>query len=248
METILPEEKSLTAIGRLPFISEAFSSILDFIYPPECPVCHNLIEDEPYPVCSVCLGRMKPLEENEQMRLDVPDIHSLHLNTVGTLYRYNEPVRSIIHQFKYSGKKILCEPLGKKLALFIRRSIPDHYFNEKSVLVPVPLNHLKFIMRGYNQSALLAREVGRRLDIPLVEDILVRRRFTRTQTALDHKTRRMNIQEAFCLSKNDVFTDTHVIIIDDVITTGSTVTECARVISEDGCRAISIFGIASPGK
>ena len=232
--------------NALSVVREVSLSIRDFVYPPQCPVCRVLIEDSAYPVCDKCLDSMEVTGEFDSS--DFPDHQPEQspFRQIRVLYLYEEPARTIIHQFKYSAKKSLAEPLGKRLAHFIECKMPSPLSGEKRIIVPVPLNPLKQIIRGYNQSALLAHEVGRSSGLPVVEDVLVRARYTRTQTALSKDRRRLNIREAFRLTREGYFTDKSVILIDDVITTASTVTECARIIEEDGCKEISIFGLAAP--
>jgi ComF family protein len=113
------------------------------------------------------------------------------------------------------------------------------------MLLPVPLGRRRFRERGYNQAIELGRYVEKRIGIPLRADVVIRTRETREQAALEAKERRKNIRGAFAVV-HDV--PAHVAIIDDVITTGSTVNELALTLKRAGARRVEVWAIARAGK
>ena len=140
--------------------------------------------------------------------------------------------QSVAHALKYSGTQSLGLELGKQLGrLLLERNIVA------DALVPIPLHRRKFRERGYNQSELLARGIEEATGIRLDSRVVRRKKFTQTQTTLSLEDRRKNVDDAFeC--PDSVSQYKSIIIIDDVITTGSTMICCARVLKAAGARRI----------
>ncbi|HUF13823.1 MAG TPA: phosphoribosyltransferase family protein [Longimicrobiales bacterium] len=147
-----------------------------------------------------------------------------------------------MHQLKYRGWRGLAEPMA---ALMSRVRLPEDAATEASVVVPVPTTRKRRRRRGYNQAELLARafawRTGRRC-LPL----LVRRGEAGTQTSLQPLERAANVADAFALAPDarpDVLAQ-HLLLVDDVMTTGATAGECARVLVEQGARCVSVVTFA----
>ena len=156
-------------------------------------------------------------------------------------YRFEGPVRDAIHALKYRGVKTAAETLGRLMSEHLEANpVPA------DVLVPVPLHPRRLRSRGYNQSALLAHEMGRRLNLPVWEDLLVRVKNPPPQVeAQSGEERRNNVSGNFeCRSDAAGFTT---LLIDDVATTGSTLSECAYVLKESGASTVHAFTLARDG-
>lgn len=139
----------------------------------------------------------------------------------------------MIHYYKYRGFLQIGEFLANNLASLVRS---DPHLNAADMIVPVPLHWFKRLRRGYNQSELLALRVAEQSGIP-VQNALRRVRSTRTQTRLSPERRARNVRGAFtCVMP---VAGRSVLLIDDVMTTGATVKECARVLKEAGCREVN---------
>ncbi|HTL95680.1 MAG TPA: phosphoribosyltransferase family protein [Gemmatimonadaceae bacterium] len=125
---------------------------------------------------------------------------------------------------------------------------PEDVLAERTAFVPVPLATPRLRERGYNQSALLARALSTRCHVPVRESCLVRTRRTATQTRLTPEERRHNVSGAFAVpaSERNTIRGAHLVLVDDVITTGATLGECAATLFDAGARIISIvtFGRA----
>jgi len=111
------------------------------------------------------------------------------------------------------------------------------------LIVPVPLHRSRLRQRGYNQALELARPLAARLGVPLAHDVLVRSRDTSAQTELDRAARRRNVRGAFHLREAIVLPD-HVALFDDVMTTGATLAECARLLKRAGVRRVDAWALA----
>jgi len=143
------------------------------------------------------------------------------------------PLREAVHALKYEGLRVLAAPLGELLAECWRAERL-----RADVVVPVPLHPARLRQRGYNQSALLARELSRRIGIPLREDALARTRNTPAQVGLSAAERHANVSGAFGCA-DDGLRDLHVLVVDDVLTTGATLEACAEALQTAGVASVS---------
>jgi ComF family protein len=149
----------------------------------------------------------------------------------------------MIRRLKYGGGvaegRVLGQLLAQSLAAMQRPRRPE-------LLLPVPLGRARFADRGYNQANELATYVSHRLAIPMRTDLLVRTRDTLEQVGLDRKARRKNLRKAFALTQP--IREQHVAILDDVVTTGSTANEIARVLKRAGAQQVEVWAVARAGR
>src|SRR5262249_55982024 len=150
-------------------------------------------------------------------------------------YRGHGIVRDVIHEFKYNRQIHLRHLVGR----WLRTALDDERLHECEfdIIVPVPLHPARQRERGFNQADLLAELLSTHASVPC-RRLLKRVRYTTTQTALDRSERMENLHNAFRLRKNADVRGLRVLLIDDVLTTGSTLSECARVLK--GAGAISV--------
>ena len=154
---------------------------------------------------------------------------------------YGERVREALFCLKFGGKTAMARPLGDLMADAGGAMVPIKGID---CLVPVPLHPSREAERGFNQSGLLARRVSQRWGVPVEAKALRRQRFTHSQTDLDAAERRRNVKGAFALSRPEAFVERHVLLIDDVFTTGATVSECARVLLAAGAASVGVLTVA----
>ena len=214
------------------------NTILDLIFPPHCVVCGHdgewLCPDcvasfhyvQP-PICGMC-GR--PLSHGDLCTNC--SRHPLEIDGIRAATYFEGSIRQTIHHFKYKGTQVLAPYLGKLIAqAWHSASLPV------STIVPVPLHPQRLRQRGYNQSALLARELSKHLDLPVIENCLLRVRPTRPQVGLGAAERRMNVQDAFqCTDQR--LEGKNIMLIDDVCTTGATLEACAHALYEQGSQVV----------
>jgi len=237
--------------------------IFTLFFPDDCRICnHPLGEWTRVPVCGDCLASPAPLDADYFCTVcNTPFLNPWPLDESGVCAAcrsglrgfdratsfgiYEGPLRSLIHLFKYSGMK----PLARTLAAFLERGISiDEHFD---AVVPVPLHWRRQWRRGFNQSAILARYVGRHRGIP-VWNALRRKRATATQAGLANAGRRRNVAGAFVLKGNPWFGETltgklagkKILLIDDVMTTGATASACATALKRGGAGSISLLTLA----
>ncbi len=160
---------------------------------------------------------------------------TIHFDAAVAAYRGRGIVRDVIHEFKYNRQIHLRHLVARWLggALDDER-LRNHRFD---VIVPVPLHPARQRERGFNQASLLAQLLSAHTSIPC-KPLLKRIRYTTTQTALDRSERMENLHNAFRLRKNADVRGLRMLLIDDVLTTGSTLSECARVLKRAGAKSV----------
>ncbi|MFV2004243.1 MAG: phosphoribosyltransferase family protein [Gammaproteobacteria bacterium] len=158
-----------------------------------------------------------------------------------SLFRYEEEIIKLVHQLKFGEKISYARSIGELLlTTVIDELLPEQ--GRPECIIPVPLHNGRLRKRGYNQSTEISRVVAKRTGIPIDYDSVVRQRSTLTQTGLKAKERQKNIKGAFKVASKPEAE--HVLIVDDVITTGSTVNELAKVLKRQGVKRVGVLSIA----
>ena len=155
--------------------------------------------------------------------------------------RYGDVVREALHAFKFGGRRALAAPLGDLLAEAVQGGLP---LGLPDLLVPVPLHPRRERERGFNQSSLVARRLGRAWGRPVRDDILSRVVATPSQTALDAAARWANVRGAFRLRRPELIAGRHVVVVDDILTTGATLSECVRTLQQMGAATVGALTVA----
>jgi ComF family protein len=154
---------------------------------------------------------------------------------------YADPLKAAIHQFKYNDLSSLAAPLGELMTKGWQRLTPQKA--RVDVIVPVPLHRSRERQRGYNQSALLACELGARLLLPVMEGVLIRTRATAPQVDLGIEERKANVKDAF-LCVDDSLASQRVLLVDDVYTSGSTLDAAYSALRKKGVSYTCAFTLA----
>ena len=158
-----------------------------------------------------------------------------------SLFRYEGDIIYLVHQLKFAEKISYARSLGEMLLLRLQAEIKQT--NEKpDCLLPVPLHNKRLRQRGFNQSIEIARVISRKLDIPIAYDVVKRERHTEAQASLNAKRRQKNISNAFRVSGKTSYR--HILVIDDVVTTGATVSELARVLKKNKVARVGVLSVA----
>jgi competence protein ComFC len=223
-------------------------ALVSLFYPPLCVICSANVGTKDY-LCADCaekVPRIKPPfcdKCSEQFTGAITGIFScancahrrLYFDAAVSSYRSRGIVRKLVHQFKYGRQFHLRHPLAEWLS----ETLSDPRLRDRrfDVIVPVPLHPARERERGFNQAQLLAELLADKISVP-IRPALERIRYTTTQTAFDRAERMENLRDAFRLRKKMHVQDLRVLLIDDVLTTGSTLSECARVLKR--CGAVSV--------
>ena len=237
-------KKSRGYVGqRLVRLAHSFYySFLDFIYPPLCLVCHKHLEPEMRFVCESCQAGFEVLHQPllPISQLDILFGKTVHFEHSLAIYHYSEAIQQLIHTMKYKNMPGLGNLFGNVLGDFIRE---HKYLQDIDLILPVPLHTIRYRERGFNQAAILAHQIGSINKIEVDEKMLQRIRYTEQQAKFDKQARARNVQDAFRIRKKSMVAHKNVAIVDDVLTTGSTMNECAKVLKEKGAKRITTITI-----
>ncbi len=232
----------------IPRPASLLSAALDLFLPRACVACDRLLDRlDRGVVCGLCWSRLPLLPSPRCERCGHPlqgavcrwcELLPPFVRAVRSVcWMPIDPASSIVHALKYEGWSVTARDLAERMS---RLSWPTDVLEERSLLVPVPLASARKRQRGYNQSALIAHELGKKWRVPVREDVVGRTRETKTQTRLTPEERRANVAGSFCITRDgDAITGAHVVIVDDVVTTAATLNSCANVLYEAGARIIS---------
>jgi len=239
----------------------ALTPVLNFLYPPRCAGCGEKfalhdgrrvcarcvakVEQMPSPRCEICGGPLESIESGAE-RCARCLAQRPRYRLARTIARYrttaeDEPgsLPALIRRHKYG----LDQSVGRALAEFLPDELPLEP-KDYDVIIPVPLHWRRLWLRGFNQAALLAAEVAARLSVTLDTASMTRRRRTPPQTARHHDERIKNVRRAFVINDPERIKGRRVLIVDDVMTTGATVDECARVLLIAGAASVDVFTLA----
>lgn len=233
------------------------TGVLNILFPDNCPVCGGSSGDyEIYPFCDSCWHEIRPYSGPACGVCGLPLV-SEHSITCGECLKsppdfarlrsfglYEGGLKEAIHQLKFRKGRHLARPLAR---LIVESGLPDilpGILQEANTVVPVPLHHSRLFEREYNQSALLAKEIAELAGMRLELHGLVKSRKTIPQVGLSRKLRLANLRGAFGVADGHRFDGCHVLLVDDVCTTGATLRECARVVAEAGAESVNAVTLA----
>lgn len=157
------------------------------------------------------------------------------------MYAYQHPVDALIREMKFNQRPEIIHALGNDFAVWLSGRLDS----QPDVMIPVPMHCRRMMQRGYNQALELARTLNKRLSIPIDSHCCRRIRNTPSQTDIPTKQRKANVRGAFDIPTSLNYR--HIVIVDDVITTGSTVNELARLFSKAGVERIHVYALARAG-
>lgn len=221
-----------------------FGDILNFIFPSNCITCGRLLVENEFVICTFCFYELPRTNFHLDDENQVSQLFWGRINiSYATAYFYFSKggrYQKLIHSLKYEGRSDVGIALGRIFGAEISGSV----FNNVDVVVPVPLHRKKLKKRGYNQSEMIARGLCESLDKPLITDLLKRIDHTDTQTRKSRYDRFVNVSGSFSSDKVFDLSEKHILLVDDVVTTGSTLEACAEVLLNEGARKVSIAVLA----
>lgn len=227
-------------------IKQWLNAAADVVMPRICPVCHQTLGHDEQWLCRNCFAKL-PRTRYEEVEFNTMEQHfagkvPIERATAYFFYEKGSPYASILHDIKYRG----IPAMGRWLtARAVRDMEASHFFDGIDVVTAVPLHRSKLAHRGYNQSEYLAHGIADALNIPYIETLKAIRPHA-TQTHKGATERWQNIQGNYAL-KNvaDRLADKHILLVDDVITTGATLTACATQLKQIPNVKISVFTLSS---
>lgn len=214
-------------------------SIKSLLFPTEnlCYLCkerHMKLEGT---ICIECHERIEYV--NKEI-----EIQSKFINRTVFCVTYNRFIKELVHDFKFNGKSYMYKPFGE----IIVKCIKENGLYNNDLIMFVPIHIRKEAIRGYNQAELLASHVSKALGIHISKKNLVKVKWTKEQNTLDRIQRLSNLRDSFVLSNSDEVVGKRILLIDDIITTGSTFNECAKVLHNNGAIEVNCIALTSGKK
>ena len=245
-------------------MQKLYKKILGIIFPNKCLACNKIIDCEGLfcnddwqklqfitePKCKICsqpfISEFEARTENHSLLCVKCLTTKPSYDSSITVFRYGDLLKKIVGDLKYRD----CTNLSKKFGKILGQKIAPEIQNY-NLIIAVPLHKQRLRERKFNQAILLAKAILQNLPdkkngLKFYPDILLRTRYTTAQVKLDQKTRAKNLQGAFVINKKyfDIIKDSSILLIDDVITTGATLENCASILKKAGAKKITVVTIA----
>lgn len=223
------------------------NDIRDFFFPRTCIICEEQLKSAETGICVFCSSSLPhtgllntPNNEMEKYfwgRFNIERASSLFI------YEKGGVVAKILHAMKYHGRKDVCVLMGEALAAELS---PHGFFESIDCILPVPLHKKRYRQRGYNQSEQLAIGISRKTNIPVYTNLILRERNNETQTKKGSYARWENVKGLFMKSPSatSFLHKKHILLVDDVLTTGATLIACADALSDIESIRISVVTLA----
>lgn len=225
-----------------------FHDLINLFYPKTCQICENILVINERVICINCIHELPVTNfhlDNENMvkkvfygRLDIEHATAL------LLFHKKGSVQKLIHQLKYKGHQEIGIFLGDWLGADLASTSS---FKNIEAVIPVPLHKKKLRSRGFNQVEGFGKAIANAMEVPYLNNVLLKKSFSNTQTVKARLARWGNIEETFVLANDSLIKNKHVLLVDDIITTGATLEACAAVIKDAGGVKISIATMAVAG-
>jgi len=223
-----------------------FSDFIQLFAPKICPLCGSLLHEKSFSICFVCTNNLPFTQlhlqpyDNNLVKIFWGRVQ-IESATSYVFFQKGLKSQKILHLLKYKNKPEIGIEIGKKYGAILKNA---HPFNMVDFIIPVPLHKKKLKKRGYNQSEMFAKGLSESMNIPIDTHSLQRIEFTETQTKKSRLLRWENVKEKFSLVHSEQIANKHVVIVDDVITTGATIESCIQELSKAENVKISIIAIA----
>jgi ComF family protein len=224
-------------------IPNIMHALMDAIAPLHCETCNERIDGltHVHRVCDACLYLFESAPKDDVLlnQLYTQSNKDSFVISMESHFAFHQeaPIQQTIHAIKYENAQQMAFDFGSYIARNRKHSEVDYY-------VPVPLHSARVRERGYNQSLLIAQGISSITKVPVI-NALERLHYSTTQTKLSSNDRMQNVQGIFSIKKADLIRDKRLMLIDDVMTTGSTLEECAHVLLDSGACSVSAFTLAA---
>lgn len=207
--------------------------IMTVLFPPKCILCRSLLGPEETDLCRRCRAETDGYPQGK-LKLQFID-------RAAVVWYYKDNVRKALHRYKFSRGRFLAEPFGKMIAM---KALTEE-LADVDVITWVPISSFRKLIRGYDQDELLAKVIGRELGIPCV-GLLKKIRHNRAQSGISgYAKRRANVLGVYAPADCTAISGKRILLVDDILTTGATASECARVLLTAGAEEVNCAVVAS---
>lgn len=229
----------------LKIVKQYIHDFLGLFFPELCAACQNSLHKQESVFCSKCLYELprthfhkvpgNPLEQTFWGRVQIERAAAFYF------FQKDSKFQHLLHRLKYHNQKDIGIELGKQYATDL---VKEANFKDIDYIIPVPLHKKKLYKRGYNQSTVIGTGLQEFLPAKLRTDLLFRKVFTDTQTKKSRYERWENVEDVFGVSNAEELNGKHVLLVDDVITTGATIEGCAQVLKNAADVKVSVVSLA----
>lgn len=236
-----------------------FAVVFNILFPNHCIICKNIIQsDKINYICLDCINKLSYIHRDDYIRcnrcgriIDTKDstcicsYENIYFDECKSMLYYDDKTSNLIHKMKFSHRYLICKDFAVMLSFYYK-----DYINKFDAVSFVPLGKNRLLERGYNQSELIARHISKIINIPLIENIIIRKKESKPLSMIKGKElREKAIKNAFKINQKYEFDDNkkiNILIIDDVFTTGSTLNEMSLELRKlDFIERIGILTVAS---
>lgn len=236
-----------------------FAVVFNILFPNHCIICKNIIQsDKINYICLDCINKLSYIHRDDYIRcnrcgriIDTKDstcicsYENIYFDECKSMLYYDDKTSNLIHKMKFSHRYLICKDFAVMLSFYYK-----DYINKFDVVSFVPLGKNRLLERGYNQSELIARHISKIINIPLIENIIIRKKESKPLSMIKRKElREKAIKNAFKINQKYKFNNNkkiNILVIDDVFTTGSTLNEMSLELRKlDFIERIGVLTVAS---
>lgn len=240
-------------------LKKFFAVVFNILFPNHCIICKNIIQsDKINYICLDCINKLSYIHRDDYIRCNrcgriidtkystcICSYENIYFDECKSMLYYDDKTSNLIHKMKFSHRYLICKDFAVMLSFYYK-----DYINKFDAVSFVPLGKNRLLERGYNQSELIARHISKIINIPLIENIIIRKKESKPLSMIKGKElREKAIKNAFKINQKYEFDDNkkiNILIIDDVFTTGSTLNEMSLELRKlDFIERIGILTVAS---
>ncbi|MBW5382411.1 ComF family protein [Brachyspira pilosicoli] len=240
-------------------LKKFFAVVFNILFPNHCIICKNIIQsDKINYICLDCINKLSYIHRDDYIRcnrcgriIDTKDstcicsYENIYFDECKSMLYYDDKTSNLIHKMKFSHRYLICKDFAVMLSFYYK-----DYINKFDVVSFVPLGKNRLLERGYNQSELIARHISKIINIPLIENIIIRKKESKSLSMIKGKElREKAIKNAFKINQKYKFNNNkkiNILVIDDVFTTGSTLNEMSLELRKlEFIERIGVLTVAS---
>lgn len=216
-------------------MNKIFNSILELIYPNVCGVCKKICKEN---LCRKCEIKIKQYEIN---KIKEYKDNKFYFDESIHIFKYEDIIRKILVEYKFQEKSYLYKTFSK---IILKNEKICGKLKKYDIIIPVPIHKKRKLIRGYNQTELIAKKIAKNIDLKMENKVLFKNKNIVSQSELNKSERIKNVKEAFVVKNEEKVENKKILIFDDIYTTGSTVNECSKILKNAGASKIGILTIA----
>ena len=206
---------------------------INYIFPNVCGICDNICKES---LCKKCEIKLNNIVQNKVDKYTDKNFEK-HLY----VFKYEGIIKEKLINFKFKEKPYIYKTFVKFL---IKNEKICRFLKSYDIIIPVPIHYNRKVVRGYNQSALIAKSLANKLNIIYEEKVLFKRVNNKPQSTKNKKSRKENVIGVYCTKNEYKIIDKKILLLDDIYTTGSTVNECSRILKTAGVKKVDVITIA----